>query len=412
MAEKSKKKILYVITKSVWGGAGKYIYDLATNLPPDPSRNSGQAFEVFVAAGGNGPLAQKIKEAGIPYFEIKNFQKNVNVFKEILAYFEILFLLLKIRPDIIHVNSSKAGGVVGVAAFDYRWLFLKWNVKTIFTAHGWAFHENRPKRQIFLIKFFSRLTAFFYSKIICVSEYDRQSAIKNHIAPARKLITIYNGVNIDEYNFLPKEIAKDKLSQTIISQNQHTLDLTNFNLNGKFVIGTIGEFTKNKGQKYLIDAVKSLITRYPLLVTLIIGWGEEKENLSLLVTRYSLQNNMFIIDNLPNAASYLKAFDIFVLPSIKEGLPYTLSEAGLAGVAVVNTSVGGIPEIVDDKKNGLLAKPADSNDLAQKIEELINNEDERKLFSSALWQKIIQEFSLEKMLSATLAAYEENGDNG
>lgn len=407
MAEKSKKKILYVITKSVWGGAGKYIYDLATNLPPDPSRNSGQAFEVFVAAGGNGPLAQKIKEAGIPYFEIKNFQKNVNVFKEILAYFEILFLLLKIRPDIIHVNSSKAGGVVGVAAFDYRWLFLKWNVKTIFTAHGWAFHENRPKRQIFLIKFFSRLTAFFYSKIICVSEYDRQSAIKNHIAPARKLITIYNGVNIDEYNFLPKEIAQNQIFQMI--QNVRPQNLYHKNA---IIIGTIGEFTKNKGQKYLIDAVKSLITRYPLLVTLIIGWGEEKENLSLLVTRYSLQNNMFIIDNLPNAASYLKAFDIFVLPSIKEGLPYTLSEAGLAGVAVVSTQVGGIPEIIDDKKNDLLAKPADSNDLAQKIEELINNEDERKLFSSALWQKIIQEFSLEKMLSATLAAYEENGDNG
>ncbi len=407
MAEKSKKKILYVITKSVWGGAGKYIYDLATNLPPDPSRNSGQAFEVFVAAGGNGPLAQKIKEAGIPYFEIKNFQKNVNVFKEILAYFEILFLLLKIRPDIIHVNSSKAGGVVGVAAFDYRWLFLKWNVKTIFTAHGWAFHENRPKRQIFLIKFFSRLTAFFYSKIICVSEYDRQSAIKNHIAPARKLITIYNGVNIDEYNFLPKEIAQNQIFQMI--QNVRPQNLYHKNA---IIIGTIGEFTKNKGQKYLIDAVKSLITRYPLLVTLIIGWGEEKENLSLLVTRYSLQNNMFIIDNLPNAASYLKAFDIFVLPSIKEGLPYTLLEAGLAGVAVVSTQVGGIPEIIDDKKNDLLAKPADSNDLAQKIEELINNEDERKLFSSALWQKIIQEFSLEKMLSATLAAYEENGDNG
>ncbi len=140
MADKSKKKILYVITKSVWGGAGKYVYDLATNLPKDK-------FEVFVAAGGKDELAQKLIRAGIPYFEIKSFQRDINVIKEILAYFEILLLLLKIRPDIIHVNSSKAGGIVGVAAWDYRFLTFNFKLKIIFTAHGWAFHESRPKWQ-------------------------------------------------------------------------------------------------------------------------------------------------------------------------------------------------------------------------------------------------------------------------
>ncbi len=396
MAEKSnekRKKILYIITKSVWGGAGKYVYDLATNLSKD-------RFEVFVAAGGQNELAQKLISAGIPYFEIKNFQKNINVLKEIFSYFEILALLFKIRPDIIHVNSSKAGGIVGIAAFDYRFFTLNFKVKTIFTAHGWAFHENRPKWQIFLIKFFSQLTAFFYSKIICVSEYDRQSAIKNGVASEKKIIAIHNGINYDKYKFLPKKAAREKLFK--IGQFHHMVKLTN-----KILVGTIGEFTENKGQKYLIDTIKSLVTRYPLLVTIIIGWGKLKKNLEEKIKRENLENYVFIIDNLTNAAPpFLKAFDIFVLPSIKEGLPYTLLEAGLAGVPVISTQTGGIPEIIEDKKTGLLAKPADSQDLAEKIEELINDEQKGKLFSSALWQKIVQEFSLSKMLSATLTAYE------
>ncbi len=195
MTDKSRKKVLYVITKSVWGGAGKYVYDLATNLPKD-------RFEVFVAAGGKDELAQRLISAGISYFEIKNFQRDVSILKDILAYFEIFFLLFKLRPDIIHVNSSKAGGIVGTAAFDYRFLGFKFNLKTVFTAHGWAFNEKRNWWQVLLIKLFTKITCFYYSKIICVSEYDRLSAIKNHIAPKRKLITIHNGIDIENYKFL------------------------------------------------------------------------------------------------------------------------------------------------------------------------------------------------------------------
>ena len=386
MAKKSKKKVLYVITKSVLGGAGKYVYDLATNLPKDK-------FEVFVAAGGEGPLARKIGEAGIPYYKIKNFQRDINVFKEILAYFEILLILFKIRPDVIHVNSSKAGGIVGQAALDYRFLSFNFKLKTIFTAHGWAFHEIRPWWQIFLIRIFTTLTAFYYSKIICVSEFDRLSAIKNRVAPKRKLITIHNGIDFNDYRFLEKDEARQKLNIGKLSQDE-------------ILLGTVGEFTKNKGQEYLIDAIKLLVTRYPLLVAIIIGWGEEKENLSLLVTRYSLQNNVFLIDNLPHAAPYLKAFDIFALPSVKEGLPYTLLEAGLAGLPVVATNVGGIPEIIEDQREGLLVKATDSDDLANKIEELIEKPEKRKQMADNLWHKVIREFSLEKMLNATMAAYE------
>jgi glycosyltransferase involved in cell wall biosynthesis len=393
MADKSKKKALYIITKSIWAGAGKYVYDLATNLPKDE-------FEVFVAGGGQGELAQKIKEAGIPYYEIRNFQRDINVLKEFLAYFEILWLFLKIRPDIIHANSSKAAGIAGTAALDYRFLTLNFRAKTVFTAHGWAFHENRPKWQIFLIKLFSRLTCLYYSKIICVSEFDYQSAIKNKIAPKRKLITIHNGIKMEDYNFLPKE----KTREIILDMMKLSRPLDFYQT---VWIGTIGEFTKNKGQKYLIDAAQKLFKiQNSKFKILIIGWGEEISNLKSQISNLKLENDVFLIENLSPAAPYIKAFDIFVLPSLKEGLPYTLLEAGLAELPVVATKVGGIPEIIDEYERGLLAEPANSEDLTEKIEELIKFEEKRKTFGVNLYQKVLREFSLEKMLNATLAAYE------
>jgi len=117
----AQKTILYIITKSVWGGAQKYVRDLATGLPKDK-------FEVIIAAGGRGLLAQKIIKAGIPYFEIKGFQKNINIFKDIFAFFEILSLLFKTKPDLVHVSSAKAGGIAGIAIKIYSLLATRYSL--------------------------------------------------------------------------------------------------------------------------------------------------------------------------------------------------------------------------------------------------------------------------------------------
>lgn len=391
MADKSRGKILYIITKSVWGGAAKYVYDLAVNLPKSKFPDQGESasgWKVFVAAGGKNELAQKLIEADISYFEIKNFQRNISFFKEIFAYFEILRLLLRIKPDIIHVNSSKAGGIAGIAVWNYKILTLNFSIKSVFTAHGWAFHENRLKWQIFLIKLFSKITCFYYSKIICVSEYDRQSTIKNRIAPARKLITIHNGIDYEKISFLDREKAQKKL----------------INRTSPLVIGTIAEWTKNKGLLCFLEALLKMKNK--CFDAILIGSGEnpDKEKMHNFVKNNNIVN-IHLIEWISNAAFCLKAFDIFVLPSIKEGLPYTLLEAGLAELPVISTRAGGIPEIVGHNE-GLLIEPANAEQLADAIEKLAANPEERKLMAANLRQKILREFSLKKMLNATIAAYE------
>ncbi len=402
---KNKKKALYIITKSVWAGAGKYVYDLAKGLPSNE-------FEVFVAGGGKGALAQKLEKTGIPYFEIKHFQRDISLAGDILAFFEIIALLFKTRPDIVHVSSSKAGGLAGAAIFIYRIIALQatsYRLKAIFTAHGWAFAEKRSSAQIRLIKFASRLTCLFYNKVICVSEFDRELAIKNKITGKKKLTTIHNGIKIEEYPFLTKEKARAGIMN-------HESRIKNAD---GIWIGTIGEFTKNKGHTFLIDAISNLQSSIPSFRCILIGFGEEKEELESRIKNYELSDKIFLVENLENAPMCLKAFDIFVLPSLKEGLPYTLLEAGLAMLPVVASNVGGIPEIIkipstnstsslqtgSGQATGLLADPGNSEELKNKIEKIIENPALKSAMAYALWEKICQEFRFEQMLQKTTDVY-------
>lgn len=374
--------MLYIITKSVWAGAGKYVFDLATSLPESK-------FEAVIAAGGSDILAQKIKDAGIQYHEIKNFQRNVNPFRDVAAFFEILNLLKKEQPDIVHASSAKAGGIAGIAFWLYKVKCKMSDVGkkplAIFTVHGWTFSERRPVWQIFLIKFFSRMTCFFYDKIICVSEHDRKIAVGNNIAPAQKLATIHNGIKIDFYDFYSRHEARKKLG---LGEED-------------FVVGTIGEFTKNKGHRYLIEAAKNLKN----LKFVIIGFGEDEQYLRNKIKSADLENRFFIETSKPDAALYLKAFDVFALPSLKEGLPYVLLEAALAERPIISTGVGGITEIITNQKTGLLVEPAAPFELEGDIESLYKNKDLAENLAKNAKEKVLRDFSFEKMLADTMALY-------
>ena len=129
-----KKKILFLSTKSVLGGAQRYVIDLVQYLPKD-------SFECIVAAGGHGPFAVKIADLDIPYFEIKSLARDINPLLEIAAFFELFSLFRKTLPDIIHLNSSKASFIGAIAG---RLAGIK---KIISSTHGWPFLEDRPRWQ-------------------------------------------------------------------------------------------------------------------------------------------------------------------------------------------------------------------------------------------------------------------------
>ncbi|MDP3710666.1 MAG: glycosyltransferase family 4 protein [bacterium] len=386
------KKILIVITKSGWGGAQKYVYDLVTNLPQDQ-------FEVTVALGGNGLLAERLREKNIRVLNIPAFQRDINFFKEISAFFQLLKIFRQERPDIIHLNSSKAGVLGSLAAFLYKLVTpvletfgfstgqaFNFKLLTVYTVHGWAFKEDRNFLSIFYLWLVSWFSSLFQSKIIVINKADLASAKK--FIPSGKLSLIYNGIDI--INFIPREKARAFLTEkTGAKISKDTL-----------LVGVIAELNKNKGLAYLIDAFQ-----YLNLKLIIIGEGEDLNKLQDQIKNLGLQKDVFLTGFMRDANQYLKAFDIFALPSLKEGLPYTIIDAMAAELPVVASRVGGIPDLITHNENGLLVSTKNSRELAKSIDELAASPILRKELGSKAKLKIERGFNLRNMLTATISLY-------
>lgn len=374
-----KTKVLFVITKSNFGGAQKYVYELAAGLPKDQ-------FDVVVALGGEGLLVDKLHEANIRTISIPSLMRDVNPLKDLATFSTLLKLFKKENPDIVHLNSAKVSGIGAVVAR------LAGVPKIIFTAHGWAFNEERPLLQRFVIKLFSWITVLLSHKTIAVSEAVKNDA-KNWPFVNKKIKVIKNGIAVPE--FYAKEIAREKL----LTQTGATLP------SNAFIVGTIAELHKSKGLQYSILAFEKLASTNPSLYYFILGGGEEKERLDALVKLHGLEERVFLLGFVKDAANFLRAFDVFVLPSITEGLALVLLEAGLAELPVVASRVGGIPEVIEDKKTGLLVPSRDPEALALAIKNLFDNPLLCTKLGTALHEKVLKDFSLGRVISETIALY-------
>jgi glycosyltransferase involved in cell wall biosynthesis len=372
-----KIKILYIITKSDVGGAQKYVNDLADNL--DKSR-----FEAKILFGGKDIkwLSNKVW----PWVLFLN---------DWLAVFEIAKLVKKEQPDVVHLNSSKAGVIGAMAAR----LAMTKKIKVVFTAHGWIFN---PTNDIsWLARWFyillHKFAALFQDKIICVSEYDYNLALRYGIEPKEKLITIHNGINTD-IKFLSKEKAREEIIKKLsIFNNQFSKKA--------LWVGSIGRLVKEKNYETMINAA-ALINNQIKFV--LIGDGSQREELEKQISRNKLQNDFFIVDPSGDDAKYLKAFDVFVMSSIKEGLPYILLEAMAAGLPIVVTEAGGIPEMIKNHENGLMVAQKNPEQLAIAIQGILENKNISKELGEQAKKAVDEKFSLEEMVMATEEAYLKN----
>ncbi len=371
-----KKKVCYLITKGVWGGAQKYVYNLAVSLPRDK-------YEVTVICGEGKILKEMLEQKGISVIEINSMKRDISAIGESLSFFSIFRVLKKIRPDILHVNSPKAGGLGALSGRILRIPHI------VYTVHGFSWNEDRTPAQKILITFFIWLTILLSHKTITISTKEELEGKSLFLTPDDKIVMIRNGV--EKIDFIEKEDARKILGEKIGK------DIKN-----SFLMGTISELNKNKGLEYAISALSKINKEF---VFLILGGGELKVELQKVIDRYEMKNNIFLLDFVPDASRYLKAFDIFTLTSTKEGLPYTIIEAGLAEVPVVASRIGGIPDIIDDGKNGVLVTKGKPGEITRAIEYLMDNPKERKEFAKLLNEKMEKEFSLEGMLEKTERVY-------
>jgi glycosyltransferase involved in cell wall biosynthesis len=391
MPKNQSQRILYLVTLSEWGGAQTYVYDLATDL----SKSS----TVIVACGGdqNGELIRRIKKENIKLYYLKNLDRSINFYRDWLAFWDLVKLFKTTKPDIVHLNSSKAGSLGALAAK------LAKVPKVVYTVHGLVLNEplGNLKRIFFWLS--EWISGKCKDKLICVSDYDKRSLLANKIVPSSKIAVIHNGIDLTRLDFFEKDESLYKIKKLTQLKTGRVLDLDQPKTN---VVGTIANFYSNKGLIYLIEAAKEALTLLPNTKFVIIGDGPGRRKITSLIESYKLENSIFLLGIIEKAAKYLKAFDIFVLPSVKEGLSYTLIEAVSAGLPIITTNVGGSSEIVKHKKNGILVPPKQFNILAENIVNLIQNSSSRKLFIKNNMLEA-NRFDLKQMIAETKIIYNQ-----
>lgn len=384
-------KILLLITKSNWGGAQKYVYELATGLPKAD-------FDVKVIAGGRGPLTEKLMEAGIGVRPIESLSNDTGLKKEIDTFKELWNIIKSEKPDVLHVNSSKAG-IMG--ALVGRILGVK---KIVFTAHGWAFNEKRPLYEKVVLKYIHWLTIVLSHKTIAVSQ-NIAGAFAGWPMIEGRIEVVYNGIKPG--TGYAKVGARQVLAQ-MYPQLKEVFDDKRV-----YVVGTIAELHPVKNIDVAINGIDELIKESAHhrgsehFVYLVIGEGRERVALEKQIEQKGLNGKVFLLGHVQDAYQYIKAFDVFLLPSRSEALAYVLLEAGYQEASVVATAVGGIPEIVEDMKSGVLIQSNKSSEIAHAIKFYSQHADIAKQYAKNLNSSVKEKFTLQKMIDGTVEMYKK-----
>lgn len=360
------KKILYIVTKSDLGGVTKYLLEIVNHLPQD--------YAPFFIMSNEGYFSEELKKLGLEknVFFVPMTNSIFDIIQHIKSNLETLKIIYKIKPDIIHCNST-TGGIVGriCGALTFT--------PVIFTAHGWAFTDGISKGKQIFYKILETLLACITKKIICVSEYDRQIALKVMPFFKNKLITIHNGISDISDEFKKKEFSKDKLKIVMISR-----------------------FCPQKDPYTLIKAVDQLNKEGLNIELDLFGYGEEL-NKVLSTIEDTNCSNIHYKGEISDVTPILKDYDVYALISNWEGLPIGIIEAMRAGLPLLVSDVGGNSECICF--NGYLVKRQDVNDCKEKIKGIISPEIDLKMLGQKSRKLYEEEFTVNKMVKTTLREY-------
>lgn len=365
-------KIFYLTTKSEFGGVQTHIFQLANYFIEKKEI-------IAVMSYPGGWLERKTIEIGAKFYPNNFLLNNPNPFFALKAMEEIKKAVSEFKPDLISCHSTLAG-------FLGR-LTIKNKIPTIFTVHGWGFTPGTSIWRRIVLPVLERIASRYCQKIICVSEYDRNLALRYKIAPPEKLITIHNGIEIDK-KFFSSQI---------------------YSIGSKIKIVFVGRLCRQKDPLLLISVFNELDPKLKEnLEILIIGDGEKKKKLEKFIQKNKIEKKVKLLGFLPReqVLEVLKTSHIFVLTSNWEGFPISILEAMSFGLAVIASDVGGIKEIIEENC-GILVKRGSKEELRIAIEKLILNPDLIFEYGKKAKEKVEQFFSLDKMLTKTANIYSE-----
>jgi glycosyltransferase involved in cell wall biosynthesis len=359
--------ILYLTNHLNVGGITSYVFNLAKGMKE-------RGHNIYIASSG-GELLPKFKQEGIIFVPLPIKTKSELSPKILISMYKLSHVLKRYRIEIIHSNSRTTQVLVSVLA-KYK------DFRHVTTCHG--FFKRRITRRIF---------GTWGRRVIAVSQPVKEHLMRDFGVREKDITLIYNGI----------EAARFKhQDQNFRSEMRRNLSLADCP-----VVGIVGRLSDVKGHSYLIEAMQKVLQKIPQARLVIVGEGRMKKKLISLSRRKAIEKSILFIPSVKETRDILSIMDVFVMPSLKEGLGLALMEAMAAGLAVIGSDVGGIKDLVRHGVNGLLVKPADISGLASAISVLLEDVEKRRSLGQEARIFIERNFTQERMIAETENVYAE-----
>jgi sugar transferase (PEP-CTERM/EpsH1 system associated) len=357
-----KLRIVHVLHSFSIGGMEKGVATLISN-------RSSLFTHSIVCLRKSGASQQLLPE------NIKLVELHKNPGNSLLFIGKIARALKALRPHVVHTRNW--GGIDGIIAAKLAGVGC-----IIHGEHGWAIGDpNGLKRKTILTR---RILSSWVSEYICVSE-QMKNWLLNDIGVKKPVSRIYNGVDSERYR-----PVKD------LRQQRSRVDLPGNGL----LVGTVGRLDPIKDHETLLKAFQRVRSTRPDAQLIVVGDGPEKERIEFLA-----REGVIFLGERSDVHEILQAIDVFVLPSLNEGISNTVLEAMATGLPVVATRVGGNTELVENGHTGILVDPGNSDSIADAIFRYLNDKDLRVRHGRAGRQRVLKHFNVQAMVQSYESVY-------
>lgn len=380
-----KIRVAHIISRMVTGGAEEDVLSTIQGL--DKTRYN---IDLVVGEECNKNVFNIGQKSEFNIIQVNGLKGKLNFFYDPIILAKLAILLKRNHYDIVHTHTTKTGilgrlaaRIVGVPIIICR-------------LQGTAIQTFSSKILNWALMFFEKLTGRFTDAYISVSEILSKNYKEKGIGIKTRYYTVYSGMNLDKFFNVRENIKQEEIMKE--------LEITS----NSFIIGNIGRLEAAKGNKYLFEAIKKVTEQRKEchLKLLVIGEGEEKENLIKYVRKLGLEDKIIFTGYRKDIEKLMAIMDILVLSSLREGLPRVLVQAAAVGMPSVAFNVDGVPEIIKDGYNGFLVRPKDVNRLADKIIRYIDNRELIELHGKNGRNFVNGKWSIENMVNKVDEIYQ------
>ncbi len=369
----AKYKILCTLNQArVAAGTEKHLLLLLQNLNRD-------LFEPAVVCFSDGPLIKRLREQGIKAWSLPRER-----FFDYSTAKRMYHLIKEHKFDLLHSHCGQFACIIAkLAGVPYL----------IETRHGLYLNYDQLNKVSFLRSLINKRKAKFVDLTLTVNETDKKLLIEKFRAPKNKVREVTNGLDMEEIQSLKINSAQIKHELQIASSCN--------------IVGTVARFSEEKGLRYFVQALKLIKEQIPNCKFIIVGDGKLKNSLINSAKNTGVYQDVIFAGFRADAVSLMSIFDIFVLPSLSEGLPYAILEAMALKKPVVATNVFGNNEIVLNEKTGILVPPRDSYAISEAVVHLLRNKEKAKEMGENGFHRVKMEFSAKKMTEKIEQTYLE-----